>query len=59
MRIELPARARIRLVHDGCTTVENEGQELIHRLDAPGIYRVEAWKGRRGWIFSNHIRVEA
>jgi hypothetical protein len=33
------------------------GKNLEYRPKEPGIYRVEAYKGKKGWIFSNHIRV--
>ena len=55
--VRLPSAATIRLVHDGKYILETRTSKLEYRDLAPGIYRVEAWKGRRGWIFSNHIRV--
>ena len=30
---------------------------VVAEVRKPGVYRVEAWKGRRGWIFSNHVRI--
>ncbi len=55
--VELPARADIRIVHNGKRIIETFSDCLQMKLTGPGIYRVEAFKGRRGWIFSNHIRV--
>ncbi len=55
--VELPSRATIELVHNGEKIVQTDSNRLEYRIEKPGIYRVEAWKGDRGWIFSNHIRV--
>ncbi len=55
--VKLPARATLNLVHNGQTVVHTNTKELDFQATQPGIYRVEAWKGKRGWIFSNHIRV--
>lgn len=57
LRVTLPHRATLKLIRDGHSVITAETDELDHRVTAPGIYRVEAWKGRRGWIFSNHIRI--
>lgn len=53
----LPSRATIRLIHNGQKILETNSDRLEYVVSTPGIYRLEAWKGRRGWIFSNHIRV--
>jgi hypothetical protein len=55
--IELPSRATIRLIANGETVLETLSDRVEYSVPAPGIYRVEAWKGKRGWIFSNHIRI--
>lgn len=57
LTIELPAKATLRLIHNGRLIVETESDRLQFDVSSAGIYRVEAFKGRRGWIFSNHIRV--
>jgi hypothetical protein len=59
LRIELPAKATIRIIGNGQKVFEQTTDKVEYELTQPGIYRVEAWKGKRGWIFSNHIRVEA
>ncbi len=53
----LPEHATLRLFHNGTTVVESHSDRLEHAVTAAGLYRVEAWKGTRGWIFSNHIRI--
>lgn len=57
IRIKLPGKATIRLVHNGNYILETNSDSLTYKNIEPGHYRVEAWKGKRGWIFSNHIRV--
>jgi hypothetical protein len=57
LTVELPSKATLRLIHDGRQIVETESDRLQFDVSSAGIYRVEAFKGRRGWIFSNHIRV--
>ena len=55
--VKLPARATVKLIHNGQKCLETFTDRVEYRVTQPGIYRVEAWKGKRGWIFSNHIRV--
>ncbi len=56
--VKLPSTATLRLVHNGETIVQTDTDFLDFGEVRRGIYRVEAWKGSRGWIFSNHIRVD-
>ena len=55
--VKLPAKATLKLVHNGEYILESETANFEYSQLQPGIYRVEAWKGKRGWIFSNHIRI--
>ena len=57
LRVHLPRRADLRLIHDGETIVRITGNSLDHAVASPGLYRVEAWRRGRCWIFSNHIRI--
>ena len=57
IQIKLPQKASIKLVHNGSTVLTAETESLEYSVKERGIYRVEAWKGSRGWIFSNHIRI--
>jgi hypothetical protein len=57
LEIKLPSRATIKLIGNGQELVRATTDRLEYSVGQPGLYRVEAWKGRRGWIFSNHIRV--
>ena len=57
LMVSLPSRATLRLIHNGRKILETVSHELEYQVSAKGIYRVEAFKDHRGWIFSNHIRV--
>ena len=55
--VRSPALALIRIVCDSRVIAEARSRTLTCAAKRPGLYRAEVWKGRRGWIFSNHIRV--
>lgn len=57
--VHTPDQCKIRLLRDGIHIREIKGRQLECETKQPGNYRVEAYKGKRGWIFSNHIRVSA
>jgi hypothetical protein len=54
----LPSEAKIKLIYNGNCIDERTGFDAMWDCDQKGVYRVECWKGDKGWIFSNHIRVE-
>ncbi len=56
-RAFLPSEAKIKLIHNGKCVEELTGLDCIWDGNETGAYRIEAWKGSKGWIFSNHIRV--
>jgi hypothetical protein len=53
--VALPAAASVRVLRDG----REIGRGLYHRIDEPGVYRVEAYREAHGaertWILSNPI----
>jgi hypothetical protein len=60
MHVELPRRARVRLLRDGREVAHaQDATALEHDVDSRGVYRVEAYlrsHGReRTWILSNPI----
>lgn len=57
LRVRTPSKCRIKLLRDGEPIEENRGKSLEHSASQPGNYRVEAYQGKKGWIYSNHIRV--
>ena len=57
LKTVLPERATVKIIRNGSVVAQTDSKTLEFRATDPGLYRVEAWKGSRGWIFSNHIRV--
>ncbi|RKX25848.1 MAG: histidinol-phosphatase [Candidatus Zixiibacteriota bacterium] len=55
--VELPARATIIVMCDGEEVHRVASRQLKFAVEKPGLYRVEVWRGKRGWIFSNHVRI--
>jgi hypothetical protein len=59
LRTRTPLPARLRLLHDGREIAARDGTALEHEVEAPGAYRVEAYRRARGrertWILSNPI----
>ncbi len=55
--VKLPSKATIKIIHNGNKIAQTESDELQLNVTEKGIYRIEAWKGNKGWIFSNHIRI--
>ena len=53
-----PEKGIIRLIGNGRIMAESKGDKLEFAPSENGIYRVEVYKGDKGWIFSNHIRIE-
>jgi hypothetical protein len=62
LQIKLPQSTECRLLKNGeVIRTTNKRSTIVHKIDGPGVYRVEAYifyKGKhRGWIFSNPIYV--
>lgn len=53
----LPLECTVKLIHNGNMISENKTMNTAWNIKEKGIYRVECWINDRGWIFSNHIRV--
>lgn len=56
--IETPLPGQIRLLRDGRIIAEVRGQDLKFQSGQSGVYRVEVFRKRRGWIYSNPIVIE-
>jgi hypothetical protein len=52
-----PRTADIRLIKDGEPVLTQFGSRFEIAVQSPGIYRVELFQNKKGWIYSNHIRV--
>ena len=59
LRVTLPSSADLRVIRNGQLVREATTDHLTYKVVNPGVYRVEARKNGRGWIFSNHIRIGA
>jgi hypothetical protein len=59
LRAFAPRRCLLRLLCDGKVIKEERGKSIELVTDQPGNYRIEAYRGKKGWVFSNHIRVSA
>jgi hypothetical protein len=53
----LPSVGAMTLLKDGQVVAGAEGQRGWFDLPGPGVYRVEATRGQRPWIYSNPIYV--
>lgn len=56
--VQSPSRASLRLIHNGQLVHRVTGESLAWSATSPGLYRVEAHKLGRGWIYTNHIRIK-
>lgn len=54
-----PDRCILQLLKDGVKIQEIDGHELKHKVDTPGVYRIETYKKGRAWLFTNPIRFRA
>jgi hypothetical protein len=57
LHARLPHPAEIRLLHDGRVTAAIDGETVEHRLEGPGVHRLEARLGGRTWIVSNPVHL--
>jgi hypothetical protein len=57
LHILVPKDCKVKLVHNGNHIQEIDGMQATWDVFEKGIYRVECWLNDKGWIFSNHIRI--
>jgi len=57
LNVELPRKARIVLLRNGVETEAAAGKSAAWTITERGVYRVEAYKGRHAWIYSNPFPV--
>ena len=61
LKARFPLPTYIRLIRNGEEIAVTEAHSLTHRLDQPGVYRVEGWLEVDGewrtWIYSNPVYV--
>lgn len=59
VEVSVPRPAQIRLIRNGEQCASQTAQHATFPITLPGLYRVEARRSGKGWIFSNHIRIES
>jgi len=57
LAVRCPIHARIRILRDGQPIAETTGTELDADATGPGVYRVEATRDAKPWLFSNPIYI--
>ncbi len=57
LRVNIPVEAEVRLIYNGEGVDTKTGKELYFKIAQAGLYRVEVFRKKRAWIYSNHIRV--
>jgi hypothetical protein len=53
--VSLPLKAYLTIFLNGRAIKEEEGDELIMKVDSPGVYRIEAYRNDLVWVISNPI----
>lgn len=56
-KVQCPDPGTIKLIHRGKVIATCEGDYAEFPSNGAGAYRIEVFKGDKGWIFSNHIRI--
>lgn len=57
LHAHFPRPCESRLIHNGQLATTAQGMVLHYEAKLSGVYRIEAYRKGRGWIYSNHIRV--
>lgn len=57
LRTLVPEECSIRLIHNGNIVNKINAMNASWEVKEKGVYRVECLKEERGWIYSNHIRI--
>jgi hypothetical protein len=57
LKVNLPAEAVVCLIRNGEMVKQESGKGVIFNVSQAGLYRVEVFRKKRAWIYSNHIRI--
>lgn len=57
LEVSVPLPARTHLVRNGAVTERAEGRCVSFRIEKEGVYRVEVYRDRNAWIYSNPFPV--
>lgn len=59
LNIIIPAeKGDIHLIHNGKLIDKTENNEACFQVNQSGVYRVEIYRNRKAWIYSNHVRIK-
>jgi hypothetical protein len=53
IRVRLPKRATICLVKNGAYIDKRNNDAADFNVKSKGLYRIEAWRGKHAWVYSN------
>ncbi|MDD5674012.1 MAG: PHP domain-containing protein [Chitinivibrionales bacterium] len=59
IRVCLPQAGFVKLIHNGLVSAEARGRAAEFKITTPGLYRVEVYKQKNAWIYSNPFPVGA
>ena len=54
---KFPKWAEVKIIRNGRLMFSGKGKEFEIKALKPGLYRMEAFINKKGWIYSNHIRL--
>ncbi len=57
LHVLLPLEAHVRLVRNGETISRRRCSSMAFPVESPGVYRIEAYREGRPWIYTNPFRV--
>ncbi len=57
INVELPDRAEIRLIRNGGLFLKQTGRAAAFEIKDAGLYRVEVFKGKNAWMYSNPFQI--
>lgn len=55
--VNLPREAEVIFIRNGKEIKRIIGREISIKIENSGIYRVEVYRQKRPWIYSNHLRI--
>ena len=55
LRVQSPLTGEIYLLRNGQGIKKLKGKALSHRTKESGVYRIEVFRKKRGWIYTNPI----
>ncbi len=57
LKVQLPSEGTVRFLRNGAVAKSVKGQSAEFEITGGGVYRVEVYKGKNAWIYSNPFPV--